>query len=121
MARIDCEIFERSFKEVNKPYSTLQLTNSSLPLNSRLSIEAEFQRKLSGGHTLIIEHSALEKGDIEYAFHLTERALKEFRIQSIAYSIKKVMCLYCGFVIDGDSTRCKNCGSTTKLFTPISE
>jgi len=63
----------------------------------------------------------LEKGDAESAFNLTEKALKDFHIQSITYSIRKNMCMYCGLVMDGDSSRCTNCGSTTRLFTSMPE
>jgi ribonucleoside-triphosphate reductase len=123
MARIDSERFERGEDSewTDKPYSTQQLTSHSLPLDSRLSLEAEFQRKLNGGHVLLIGRNVLEKGDAESAFNLTEKALKDFHIQSITYSIRKNMCMYCGLVMDGDSSRCTNCGSTTRLFTSMPE
>ncbi|MBO3802265.1 MAG: helix-turn-helix domain-containing protein [Candidatus Brockarchaeota archaeon] len=118
MARVDGESFGRgkSPEEAGRAYSTHQLTRGSLPLDSRLPLEAEFQRKLNGGHVFVVGRDALENAGAEEALQLTRKAFEEFRIQSITYSVKKTMCLYCGSVMESGSARCGNCGSTTRFY-----
>ena len=105
-----------------KAYRILQVTGPSMPLESRLRIEAEFQRRLSGGHAFVVTPEMLKEGDDGgHAMHFTESAMKDYGIQAVTYSISKSMCLYCGTIMGAEVTRCKNCGSTTRFFVPTVE
>jgi len=123
MAEIDAERF--GWSEISggrdRPYGTLQATGPSLPLESRLRIESEFQKRLSGGHTFVITPDMLEVNDCDHAFHFTQSALKDSGLQSVIYSISRSMCLYCGSIMGGEAVRCNSCGSTTRLFVPVIE
>jgi len=104
-----------------KAYRILQVTGPSMPLESRLRIEAEFQRRLSGGHAFVVTPEMLKESDGGHAMHFTESAMKDYGIQAVTYSISKSMCLYCGTIMGAEVTRCKNCGSTTRFFVPTVE
>jgi DNA-binding PadR family transcriptional regulator len=121
MARIDAERFGWAEASLEQQYRTLQTTGDSFPIDSRLRLEAEFQRKLSGGHALVITPEMLREGDGASALQFTRKALAEFGIQSLTYSVKRAMCLYCGVMMEGDITRCEKCGSTTRIFAPVVE
>lgn len=125
MAEVDDERFGRG--EAGAPghrdraYRILQVTGSSVPLESRLRIEADFQRRLSGGHALVVTPEMLEANDVDHALRFTESAMRDYGIRSLTYSINKSMCLYCGTIMGGEVTRCRNCGSTTRFFVPTVE
>jgi DNA-binding PadR family transcriptional regulator len=120
MAEMDAERY--GWNEINRgqerQYRTLQATGPSLPLESRLRIEAEFQKRLSGGHTLVMTPDMLEGKGHEQAFRLTQSALRDYGIQSLTYSISRSMCLYCGSIMGSEVVRCEHCGSTTRLYVP---
>jgi len=123
MAEIDAERFGGSEATAprDRPYRILQATGPSVPLESRLRIEADFQKRLSGGHTFVITPNMLEGNDCDHALRFTESAMKDYGMQSVTYSISKSMCLYCGSIMGGEATRCRNCGSTTRFFVPMIE
>lgn len=123
MAETDAERFEGSeaVGPRDKPYRILQVTGPSMPLESRMRIEAEFQKRLSGGHAFVVTPDMLKGNDDANAKRFTESAMKDYGIQALTYSISKSMCLYCGTIMGGEVTRCKNCGSTTRFFVPTVE